>query len=117
MFATHAISVRADGAKDSKDFSIFAPNVSLDKMHSIIKEFVTKNLKSKFQEKVDFEEAETNRQTHRIVIIGKGEIAIESKSFSASFPSYSSQEIAVELHKHLCSGFCHFAEKEIGGQD
>ena len=114
MFATHAISVRADGAKDSKDFSIFAPNVSLDKMRNLVQAFVGNELKDRFKEKVDFEEAETNRQTHRIVIIGKGEIAIESKSFSASFPSYSSQEIAVELHKHLCGGFCHFAEKEGG---
>ena len=112
MFATHAISVRADGAKDSKDFSIFAPNVSLDKMHSIIKEFVTKNLKSKFQEKVDFEEAPSVRQTHRIVVIGRGDLAKESKSFSASFPSYSSQEIAVELHKHLCGGFYPLEKKE-----
>ena len=112
MFATHAISVRADGAKDSKDFSIFAPSVSLDKMRNLVQAFVGNELKERFKEKVDFEEAATNRQTHRIVIIGKGEIAIESKSFSASFPSYSSQEIAVELHKHLCGGFCHFAEKE-----
>jgi hypothetical protein len=95
--ATHRVIVNAIYYKDVKTFSISTddPNTA-----QILKDFVKDKLKYILEEKIIFTNQRKGK-THRICLL---DMKNRSKTISVKYPSYSSYEIANELHQFLCGG-------------
>lgn len=100
---THRISVRSNvkGSPDTRTFSVIAP-INTEEVYFIVKHFFEVKSKEVFAEKIQYTQAE-KKSTHNVVILPL--IAKEkSKCYSVKLGSYSSLELANEIHKFLCSG-------------
>jgi len=103
---THKISVRPTAHGEhvddcNKEFPISAAGRSVEDIHGILLAFVEGGLKEMFEERIVLESGLREKPTHRIGVL---QPRAGSKWMSVSFPSYSTVEVANEIHRHLCGG-------------
>lgn len=89
-------------ARDTKTFSIHAPQKTHVELADMLKEHNERVLKQKFAQTVQFDTPYNKKNSHLVIVIDKNKK--KSKSFAVKYHQYGSHEISRELKKFLCGG-------------